>query len=294
MINKIIVDGENVELTDKSQVPFRHTFSQANTHIVRYGIDNTDEVCAYAFKDCTELSYISFPDEIKNIKRGAFKGCTSLKAMPLSEHVEYIGREAFDGCTSLQEIEFKSPEPPQVFCTLPSKTNIYVPDGSKYVEIPFEKMVLDGKTEYFTLNSRSNKYEKMNDVTFATEDGTYFYNKWQDIANDAHTIEVKNRVPVSVISMYKELTITPEGDTVISYSLSPANITNNQLHWHTDSDKLNIVTDINCIPVVDDVADTVSGQIKVNTSAPVNSRINLTVYAESGISYTSTLVVRNQ
>ena len=279
-------------MTDKSQVPFRHTFSQANKHIVRFGIDNTDEICAYAFQDCTELTYISFPDEIKNIKRGAFKGCTSLKAVPLSEHIEYIGREAFDGCTSLEEIEFKAEEPPQVFCKLPGQTNIYVPDDAKYVNIPFEKMVLDGRTEYFTLNEYSNKYEKMYDVTFADENGTYFYNKWQDIADDAHTFEVKNRVQVQNIRMAPEIQIAPSADTVISYSLTPANITNNQLHWYIDNEDTSIITDINCTPVVDEIANTISGEIKVHTNAGINARMRITAYAESGISYSTTLVVR--
>lgn len=295
MINKIIVDGENVELTDKSQVPFRHTFSQANTHTVRYGIDDTDEICAYAFMNCTELSYISFPDEIKNIKRGAFKGCTSLRALPLSENIEYIGREAFDGCTALEEIEFKSTEPPQVFCTLPSQTKIYVPNDSKYVYIPFTDMVLDGKTEYFTKNAYSGKYEKMVDVTFADENGTYFYNKWQDIANDAHSAEVKNRVPVESIEMYKEMTVYKGEDNTISYSLSPANITNNQLHWFlTGRPEEEVVTDINCTPVVDEVKNTVSGEIRIHTNANAGSRISLTAYAESGISYIMTLNVRER
>ena len=295
MINKIIVDGENVELTDKSQVPFKHTFSQANTHIVRYGIDDTDEICAYAFQNCTELSYISFPDEIKNIKRCAFKGCTSLKAVPLSEHIEYIGREVFDGCTSLEEIEFKATEPPQVFCTLPAQTKIYVPNDSKYVHIAYADMIPDDRTEYFTKNAYSGKYEKINDITWTDESGTYFYNKWQDIANDEHTVEVKNRVPVENITMYREMTVYKNENATISYSLSPANITNNQLHWFLNGrPESELITDINCTPVVDEVANTVSGEIRINTSANAGSRISLTAYAESGVSYIMTLNVRER
>ena len=91
MINKIIVDGENVELTDKSQVPFRHTFSQANTHIVRYGIDNTDEVCAYAFKDCTELTSITIPDSVTSIGFCVFVYCDdiTIKGVPGSVAEDY-------------------------------------------------------------------------------------------------------------------------------------------------------------------------------------------------------------
>ena len=295
MINKIIVDGENVELTDASQVPYTHTFSQANTHTVKFGIDNTDEICAYAFQDCTDLSYITFPDQIVNIKRCAFKNCTSLKALPLSENIKYIGRGAFDGCISLEEIEFKgdTPEDIDVYCTLPSNTNIYVPNGSKFKEIPFEEMVLDGKTEYFTQNEKSKGYDKMRDVTFADENGTYFYNRWQDIADGSHTIEVKNRVPVENI-VWDYVSLKYDTDVTVSYILSPANITNNQLHWYSSSENTEIITDLGLSPVVDDVADTVTGIVKLHTTGSVGSRVTISAYAESGVSYTMSLnVVKN-
>lgn len=301
MINKIIIDGENVELTDKSQVPFRHTFQEANTHIVRYGIDNTDEICAYAFQDCKELSYITFPDEIKKIKRGAFKNCTSLKALPLSEHIEYIGKEAFDGCTSLTEIEFKGTTPPTMYCTLPPQTNIYVPDGSKFEHISYDDIASGKRTEYFTENAYSHKYEKIADTTWTDENGTYFYNRWEDIANDQHSFEVKNRVQIDDIQFTYTTLPTRFGlndpdqinntYTFLSYTLSPCNITNNQLYWYCDSADTTLETDINCPVVVDETADTVIGYIKVYTMARKNGKVTFTAYAESGVSRSIQLTV---
>ena len=284
MINKLIIDGENVELTDKSQVPYSYTFAQANTHVVRYGIDNTDEICACAFKDCTDLSYISFPDEIKNIKRGAFKGCTSLERVPLSKNIQYIGKEVFDGCTSLHEVSFEHELPPTTYCTFPSQTTLYVPDGCKYEEIAYEKMNLDGNTEYFTQNPYSHKYEKVYDVTFATSEGTYFYNRWDKLADDEHVVEQKNRYPVTNIVMESVVSVHPGETFNLSYTLSPDNVTNTQLYWYSTFDGFTIDTDTG-----------VEGMVKVKATSDtsrVGSSGKITAYAESGVSYSSTFYLR--
>jgi len=206
MINKLIIDESNIELNDKTKVPYSYTFAQANTHVVRYGIDNTDEICAYAFQNCTDLSYISFPPEIKNIKRGAFKGCTSLERVPLSTNIKYIGKEVFDGCTSLQEIDFEHNDPPVSYCTFPSQTILYVPNDQKYEEVAYERMNFDGTVQYFTQNAYSHKYERVYDVTFATEDGTYFrYIKTDKIYFTHLYDEVNNyQLVVNFPSEYKD------------------------------------------------------------------------------------------
>lgn len=280
MINKLIIDDSNIELTDKSQVPYSYTFAQANTHVVRYGIDNTDEICAYAFKDCTELSYIAFPPEIKNIKRGAFKGCTSLEKVPLSTSIQYIGKEVFDGCTSLKEVDFEHNEPPTTYCTFPSQTVLYVPNDQKYVEVPYEKMNLDGTVQYFTKNAYSHKYERVYDVTFATADGTYFRNKWDALADDSHVVEQKNRYPVSNIEFTPSANISLGSTFQLSYTLEPENVTNTQLYWYSSFAGFTIDTDTG-----------VPGMVKVKTdnatTAQVGSTGKITAYAESGVSFSS-------
>jgi len=278
MINKIIIDDQNVELTDKSQVPYTHTFAQANTHVVRFGIDNTDEICAYAFQNCTELSYIAFPDVIKNIKRGAFKGCTSLERVPLSKNIEYIGKEAFDGCKNLKEIDFEHDNPPTTYCTFPSQTILYVPDGQKYEEVPFKSMNLDGKTEYFTQNPYSNKYEKIYDVSFCDENGTYFYNKWQDLGDDKHVVENKNRVPVSSIEFYDVAQVPKGGRLVMPYTLYPEDVTNTKLYWYSEYE--------NVIRVNTDVPEENTVYIESTGEGNVGSVVNVTAYAESGVQFT--------
>lgn len=286
MINKIIIDGENVELTDKSQVPYTHTFAQANTHVVRFGIDNTNEICAYAFQNCTDLSYIAFPDEIENIKRGAFKGCTSLERVPLSKHIKYIGKEVFDGCTSLQEVEFEHDNPPTTYCTFPSQTTIYVPNDQKYAPVDFEDMNLDGTVQYFQQNPDSHKYERIYDVSFCDANGTYFYNKWQDLGDDDHVRELKNRYPVSNITFERTVGISVGGSFELSYVLEPEYTTNTQLYWKSSNDDIfTVITDTGKAGIVNIKA--------TDNAAAVGSTVNITAYAESGTSYTGQFILRS-
>ena len=284
MINKLIIDGENVELTDKSQVPYTHTFAQADTHVVRYGLDNTDEICAYAFQNCTELSYIAFPPEIKKIKRGAFKGCTSLERIPIGENIEYIGKEAFDGCTSLEEVDFESANIPSIYCTFPAQTNIFVPDGEKYEEIPYSEMNLDGNTEYFTKNEYSGAFEKIYDVTFCNEEGTYYFNKWQALADNEHTIEYKNRYPVTSIAFEQPIRLDVGQRYDLSYTLTPDNVTNTQLYWYSSiPDVFSVNTNTGREGIVWLQATT--DELKKGSEG------TLTCYSESGVKFTGRLIL---
>lgn len=282
MVNKLIIDGEHVELTDKSQVPFTYTFAQAQTHQVYLGLDNTDEVCAYAFMDCKNLSYISFPPEIKRIKRGAFKNCTSLERVPIGENIEYIGKEAFDGCKSLSEIDFESTEVPDVYCTLPSQTVIFVPDGAKYEEIAYEKMNLDGNTEYFT-KTQWNQYEKMFDVTFASATGgPYYQNKWDVIADNDHTLEYKNRYPITDIQFERNVRV-PSGETFeFTYTILPENTTNPAITWFVSSDIFSFV---------ELGKEGIIGVKATDNPAARGAQATISAYAESGIYNTATFMI---
>ena len=292
MINKIIIDGENVELTERTPIPFTYTFPQAETHKVYFALDNTSEICAYAFKDCTNLTYISFPEEIERIKRGAFKGCKSLEKIPIGPNIKYIGKEAFDGCTSLSEVQFQSSEIPDIYCTLPTQTNIYVPNGSKYEEVEFDNINMDGNTEYFT-RTEWNQYQKIPDITFATPDGgPYYKNRWDEIANDAHTIEEKNRVPASRIFLSteenpsEELTnaqIKISESMIITYSFLPENTTNKGIKFFTSS---------NAISIIETGREDICYIKATDNAAFVGATAKLTAYAESGAASTVTFYLR--
>ena len=236
MINKLIVDGEKIELNESSPMPYMHTFPQAKVHTVEYGLDNTTEICAYAFKNCTELTKVVIPESIDTIKREAFMNCTSLPEITLHEKIKYIGKGAFDGCTSLKEIKFEGDEnrePPEVYCTIPSQTICFVPDGSKYVEITDHSQIdQSGDIQYFTKTSW-NQYEVVTDLTMIDDDTHYYRNVWDNVGSNFQILEDKNRFPVDQIDIKDPVRRVMVGDEVIlDYKLLPENCTNHNLVWN--------------------------------------------------------------
>lgn len=54
-----------------------------------------------AFRECTSLEKITFPNSLEIISSGAFWGCASLKDISLPQHLKWIGNNAFLGCKSI-------------------------------------------------------------------------------------------------------------------------------------------------------------------------------------------------
>ena len=65
------------------------------------------EIGNYAFKDCTALTSVSFPETISSIQYSAFQGCTALTSVSFPQNgVRYIYGNAFEGCTALTSLSF--------------------------------------------------------------------------------------------------------------------------------------------------------------------------------------------
>lgn len=245
MINKLIIDDYNVELSDKTEMPYSYTFAEAQKHIVRYGLDGDDEICAYAFEGCKNLTYIEIPEVVTKIKRSAFKDCSNLKKVPLKKTINYIGKNAFDGCTKLEEITFEGTEVPAVHCTFPSQTIIYVPTDSKYVPVSYSDIDFSRNTQYFE-KTFYNGYNPIEDITEITEfvkdeDGNdttvkniYYRNKWDELGDNYHIIEEKNRIPISTIDSANgetRIDFTVGQTRTIGITILPDNATNKNIVW---------------------------------------------------------------
>lgn len=59
-----------------------------------------------AFKDCSNLSFINFPNEITTIGDYAFQNCKALTYLTIPERVQSIGELTFDGCSELFTVLF--------------------------------------------------------------------------------------------------------------------------------------------------------------------------------------------
>ena len=81
-----------------------------------------------------ELTDITIPSDITEIKKYAFYGCTSLTSVTIPDSVTSIGNQAFNNCTSLTSVYCKPTTPPSLGnSALPTNNaslTIYVPTDS--------------------------------------------------------------------------------------------------------------------------------------------------------------------
>lgn len=285
MINKLIIDGNNIELNESSKMPYTHTFQQAKTHEVKFGLDNTNEVCAYAFKDCANLTKIEIPETITMLKRGAFMNCSNLPAITLNKNIEYIGNQCFDGCTRLTEIKFEGDENravPEVYCKIPNQTTVYVPDGSKYVKVEFDDIDTSGDIDYFTLTSWG-QYLRVEDLSEINPNIYYYRNKWDTVGDNAKIKENKNRKPVTKLSFDEPTYSSTVGETeTITINVLPEDCTNLNLTWTT--------TDNTALKITKDPANPKSVWVEMLRDDN-SSTVKLQCQAESGISTSMTFYI---
>ncbi len=57
-----------------------------------------------AFKDCTTLEHVWFPDTLAEIGARAFENCTSLKSVTITAKITEIGNGAFNGCNNIESV----------------------------------------------------------------------------------------------------------------------------------------------------------------------------------------------
>lgn len=62
------------------------------------------EVGEYAFRNCTNLTGVSFGDEVKVIGFDSFWNCTSLQELNIPDNVTKISNWAFENCSSLSKV----------------------------------------------------------------------------------------------------------------------------------------------------------------------------------------------
>jgi len=248
MINKLIVDGQNITLNESTQFPFTYTFSKAGVHNVRVGLDMTDEVCAYAFKDCSDLTKVTFPSKIENIKRYAFENCTSLKSIDLPKTIKYVGPGTFDGCIALSEINFAHTTPPQFYSELTAGTKCFVPDGYKFVLAEGE-LKKDGSVQYYVKNSLDG-YDEI-DYEALIDGEEYYYDQWSDIHEFENIIENRFKVRATQIDFIDEGEVVTEYPTVeqgttsqlFEVKITPDNTTNSKVIYLSSNEGLVTVSE---------------------------------------------------
>ena len=117
-----------------------------------------------AFEGCTSLESIYLPKSLNhqpyvtspnNICKWAFKNCTKLKTVIIAAEYPVIEDEAFLGCTSLTYLVSNISEPwalePNTFQGIPSSATLIVPDGTRT-----SYLGLTGWNSFSNITERSN------------------------------------------------------------------------------------------------------------------------------------------
>jgi hypothetical protein len=281
MIDKLIIDGENIELSEKDTFPYQYKFSTAKTHTVKYALSDTNEIAAGAFKDCKNMTKVTFPPEITMIKREAFRNCSKLDNVIIPTTIEYIGPKVWDGCTSLNTLTFEATVPPTNYATLPDNCTVFIPNDSKYVEaegtLDPDNVIYYSKTEY-------NMYEEV-EARNIDNSKTYYYDNWTSIGDNDRTVELKNKKPIESID-FEQSTINTSianGDSIVdlNYTITPSDATNTALYFfHSGSGNAEYY-DEDPNTVYKDFLKDGKGTIQVRVTSAGNAE-SFTIYAESG------------
>ena len=69
--------------------------------VIKEGVTSIGD---YAFRDCSQIRFISIPNSVKSVWGYAFLGCNGLESVDLGSSVTNIGSYAFEGCTALTSV----------------------------------------------------------------------------------------------------------------------------------------------------------------------------------------------
>lgn len=69
--------------------------------------DGIREIGSFAFNNCLNLSDVSIPESVVEIKNNAFAGCTKIRNVT-ALGAETIGEHCFEGCTSIENVTFST------------------------------------------------------------------------------------------------------------------------------------------------------------------------------------------
>lgn len=280
MIDKLIIDDAQIELDEKASLPYTYQFSTAKTHTVKYALSDTDEISASAFANCTYMTKVKFPPEIKMIKRRAFENCVRLNNVTIPETIKYIGANVWNGCTGMTEMHFEGTTPPDNYAEIPAGCVVYIPNDSKYVKVEQDENgnnlnMNPDAVKYYT----KTFYNMYNEVAanLIEKSGTeYYYDQWTNVAPNEVTIEEKNRIPLTSINFEQNSIRTTKGSTIIlKHEIVPENATNKQIYF------VNSEGEKSPIQIVD---TSVPGEIMIQCNEFMGGMTTISIYAESGIS----------
>lgn len=73
-------------------------------------IEDIDEICEYAFYNCTNLESITLPEGVRYVWTSAFWGCSNLKTIIIPDSLYIVSNYAFENCNNLWHVLYEGTE----------------------------------------------------------------------------------------------------------------------------------------------------------------------------------------
>ena len=101
----LYTDYEYCRYAGNEENPYEILLSVTNANLSTYAIHEDTKIIAYgAFRNCTRLTEIVFPDSVTSIGNYAFYNCYSLTSVVIPDSVTSISDYAFYNCSSLTSV----------------------------------------------------------------------------------------------------------------------------------------------------------------------------------------------
>jgi len=104
MLSRVSTKYVTIDLSDSTFSSSEFDFSGMKNLTGMTLPNSVTEIKSNAFDSCTSLANITIPDSVTRIRNYAFRGCTSLANITIPDSVTSIEGNAFYGCTSLASI----------------------------------------------------------------------------------------------------------------------------------------------------------------------------------------------
>lgn len=175
------------------------------------------EIGNEAFKDNSNLTFVSVPENIRKIGENTFLGCKNLKVVKLSNNVSVISSGAFESCVSLEKIELPSNLKEinaNLFSHCANLENVYIPSGIEkidsraFLDCPKISLIVDSKNEvYKTIQNGKGLISKDGKILvsyFGKNSSISIYANFTEIAENAF-YENKNLRTIQIPSTIKKI-----------------------------------------------------------------------------------------
>ena len=124
VITKVVMEGTFINVPGDA---FRHC---SNLESVVFP-DGLIVIYDGAFAGCTSLETMVLPDTVSVVQENVFQGCRNLKKITMSKNLTDIYQRTFDGCNSLEEMHFTG-NIPRIFGNITTNCvlSVYYPAGN--------------------------------------------------------------------------------------------------------------------------------------------------------------------